>query len=81
MALMTEERTSKQGCKGKRKAMLTYGVIQISATVVSAISLVAIAVGITTVKQESKLFNGCVSELVAEGKSNAQAVHYCSGGN
>ena len=39
---MTEENASKENsnkCGGKNKAMLAYGVIQISATVVSAISL------------------------------------------
>ena len=58
---MTEENSSKQNCGGKKKAMLAYGVIQISATVVSAISLAAIAFGFVAVKQESKAFNGCVA--------------------
>ena len=74
------EDTSNQQCGGKKKAMLAYGVIQISATVVSAISLAAIAVGLCAVKQESKLFNGCVETVVAEGRSNAEAVRYCNGG-
>ena len=63
---MTEENASKETstqCGGKKKAMLAYGVIQISATVVSAISLAAIALGLCAVKQESKAFNGCVQEL------------------
>ena len=53
---MTEENASKETsnkCGGKKKAMLAYGVIQISATVVSAISLAAIAFGLCAVKQES----------------------------
>ena len=57
---MSEATTNQQQCGGKKKAMLAYGVIQISATVVSAISLAAIAIGLCAVKQESKLFNGCV---------------------
>jgi hypothetical protein len=73
---MTEENSSKQNCGGKKKAMLAYGVIQISATVVSAISL-----GFVAVKQESKAFNGCVQEVIAEGKTNSQAVRFCNGGN
>ena len=60
--------------------MLAYGVTQITATVVSAISLAAIAVGLCAVKQESKAFNGCVEEVMAAGRSNAQAVRYCNGG-
>ena len=71
--------TTKQ-CGGKKKAMLAYGVIQISATVVSAISLAAIALGLCAVKQESKAFNGGVREVITEGKTNAQAVRFCNGG-
>ena len=81
---MTEENASKETsnkCGGKKKAMLAYGVIQISATVISAISLAAIAFGLCAVKQESKAFNSCVQELIAEGKTNAAAVRFCNGGN
>ena len=60
--------------------MLAYGVTQVTATVVSAISLAAIAVGLCSVKQESKAFNGCVEEIAAAGRSNAEAVRYCNGG-
>ena len=77
---MSEDTSNQQQCGGKKKAMLAYGVIQISATVVSAISLAAIAVGLCSVKQESKFFNGCVETVVAEGRSNAEAVRYCNGG-
>jgi len=78
---MSEANGSQQNCGGKKKAMLVYGVAQISATVVSGIALAAIAVGFCSLKQQSKLFNGCVEEVVAEGKTNAQAVRYCNGGN
>ena len=81
---MTEENASKETsnkCGGKKKAMLAYGVIQISATVVSAISLAAIAFGLCAVKQESKAFNSCVQEVIVEGKTNAAAVRFCNGGN
>ena len=83
---MTEQSASsqdskpKKSCAGKQKAMFAYGVIQISATVVSAISLAAIALGLCAVKQESKAFNGCVEEVIAAGRTNAQAVRYCNGG-
>ena len=83
---MTEQNASSQDarpkktCAGKQKAMLAYGVIQISATVVSAISLAAIAFGLFAVKQESKAFNGCVEEVITEGRTNAEAVRYCNGG-
>ena len=45
-----------------------------------AVSLAAIAVGLCAVKQESRLFNGCVETVVAEGRSQAEAVRYCNGG-
>ena len=84
---MSDETSSKQtiikskDCGDKKKAMLAYGVIQISATVLSAISLAAIALGFCAVKQESKSFNGCVEEVIAKGKTNSQAVRFCNGGN
>jgi len=77
---MAEETSSKKECGGKKKGMLAYGLIQISATVVSAISLAAIALGLCSIKQESKAFNSCVDEVIAEGKTNAAAVRFCNGG-
>ena len=80
LSVMSEETTNQQSCGGKKRAMLAYGLVQISATVVSAVSLAAIAVGLCAVKQESRLFNGCVETVVAEGRSQAEAVRYCNGG-
>ena len=77
---MSDDTSSKKDCGSKKKAMLAYGVIQVSATVVSAISLAAIALGLCSIKQESKAFNTCVDEVIAEGKTNAAAVRYCNGG-
>jgi hypothetical protein len=77
---MADESSNQLSCGGKKRAMLAYGVIQISATVVSALSLAAIAIGLCAVKQESKLFNGCVETVVAEGRSQSEAVRYCNGG-
>ena len=77
---MADENATNTQCGGKKKAMLAYGIVQISATVVSAISLAAIAVGLCLIKQESKAFNGCVEEIVSSGKSTAEAVRYCNGG-
>ena len=77
---MSEETTNKQSCSSKKRAMLVYGLVQVSATVVSAVSLAAIAVGLCALKQESRLFNGCVETIVSEGRSQAEAVRYCNGG-
>ena len=78
---MTEENSSKKkDCGGKKKAMLAYGVIQISASVVSAISLAAIALSLCALKQQSKAFNTCIDLSLEQGLDGAQAVRHCNGG-
>ena len=78
---MTEEnKTEKKKCSGKGKAMFTYGIIQLSSNVVSAVALAAIAISLCNVKQESKIFNECVEEVKATGKSTSNAVSFCNGG-
>ena len=77
---MSDDNQTNQGCGGKKKAMLVYGIVQISATVVSAVSLAAIALTLCPLKQQSGAFNGCVTEMIAQGESDAQAVRHCNGG-
>ena len=78
---MTEEnKTEQKKCGGKGKAMFAYGMIQLSSSVVSAIALAAIALSLCSVKQESKVFNECVEEIQATGKSSSDAVRFCNGG-
>ena len=78
---MTEEKqTNKNKCSGKSKAMLTYGIIQLGSSVVSAFALVAIALSFCSMKQESKLFNECVEEVQASGKNSSNSVRFCNGG-
>jgi hypothetical protein len=77
---MADDNQSNQNCGSKKKAMLVYGLVQISATVVSAVSLAAIALSLCPLKQQSTAFNGCVTEMIAQGESNAQAVRHCNGG-
>ena len=50
---MSDDNQANQSCGGKKKAMLAYGLTQISATVVSAISLAAIALSLCPLKQQS----------------------------
>ena len=64
----------------KDKAMLTYGVIQLGSTVVSAVALVAIALGFCSLKKESNFFNECVEEIKATGSPTADSVRFCTGG-
>ena len=77
---MSEETTNQQSCGGQKGATLAYGLIHIPATLVSAVSLAAIAFGLCAVKQESRLFNGCVETVVAKLRSQAESVRYCNAG-
>ena len=78
---MTEEnKTDKKKCGGKGKAMFAYGIIQLGSSVVSALALTAIALSFCSLKQESKVFNECVEEIQATGKSSSGAVRFCNGG-
>ena len=78
---MTENNTKNQKkCGGKSKAMFAYGIIQLGSNVVSAVALAAIALSFCSLKQESKVFNECVEEIQATGKSSSDAVRFCNGG-
>ena len=78
---MTEENTTdKKNCGSKGKVMFAYGIIQLGSSVVSAVALAAIAFSFCSVKQESKVFNECVEEGQATGKSASDAVRFCNGG-
>ena len=78
---MTDENNKNQKkCAGKKKAMLAYGVIQLGSNVVSAVALAAIALNFCSLKKEAKVFNECVQEVKANGKSAANAVSFCNGG-
>ena len=70
----------KKKCNGKGKAMFAYGIIQIGSNVVSAVALAAIALNFCSLKKESKVFNECVEEIQANGKSSSSAVRFCNGG-
>ena len=66
---MTEENNNeKKHCGSKKGAMLAYGVIQLGTSVISALSLAAIALSFYPVKQEAKVFTNCVEELGKAGK-------------
>ena len=79
---MTDENSNgKKKCGRKGKAMFAYGIIQLGSSVVSAVALAAIALSFCSVKQESKVFNECVEEVQATGKSSSDAVRFCNGGN
>ena len=78
--MIEENKTDKKKCSGKGKAMFAYGIIQLGSNVVSAVALTAIALSFCSLKQESKVFNDCVEEIQATGKSSSDAVRFCNGG-
>tara|TARA_B100000963_G_scaffold92624_1_gene79729 strand:+ start:9385 stop:9621 length:237 start_codon:yes stop_codon:yes gene_type:complete len=78
---MAETKNSKSNCSSKSKAMFAYGILQLGSSVISAISLAAIAISLCSLKYESKNFNNCVKDKLAELDSKALAVNYCNGGN
>ena len=78
---MSEEKKDSKKCSGKKNIMFAYGFIQLGSSFVSAIALSAIAFGFCSIKKESKVFNGCVKEIVKNGSTNSEAVRYCNGGN
>ena len=78
---MTEEqKTDKKQCNRKGKVMFAYGIIQLGSSVVSAVALIVISLSLCSLKQESTVFNNCVEEVQANGKSTSDAVRFCNGG-
>ena len=78
---MTEANTKdKKKCGSKGKAMFTYGIIQLVSSVVSTIALAVIALSLCSLNKEAKVFNECVEEVKASGKSSSNAVRFCNGG-
>ena len=77
---MTNKKKETKNDFKNNKAMLAYGLIQLSSAVVSAFALVAIAIGFYTLKKESKFFNECVEEIKATDSPTADAVRFCTGG-
>ena len=78
---MSVEKKELKKCGGKKKIMVAYGLIQLGSSFLSAIALTAIAFGFCSLKKESKVFNNCVTEIIENGSTNAEAVRYCNGGN
>ena len=60
--------------------MLSYGVIQLGSTIVSAVGLLAIVLNFFLLKKVSNFFNECVEEMKATGSPTADSVRFCTGG-
>ena len=78
--MSTENSKETNKCGGKKSAMFAYGIIQLGSNIVSAVALAAIALSFCSLKKEAKMFNDCVEEIQASGKSSSGAVSYCNGG-
>ena len=78
--MINETQKDKKKCGGKGRAMFAYGILQLGSSVVSALALVVIALGFCSIKKEAKVFNECIKEVQASGKSTSSAVHFCNGG-
>ena len=59
--------------------MLAFGLTTLGARVVSALSLVAIALSFCSIKKEAQVFNDCVEEVQDSGQSVSLAVSFCNG--
>ena len=75
-----ENNKDKKNCRGKKGVMLAFGLTTLGARVISAVSLVAIALSFCSIKQESKAFAECVEDVRENGKTASDAVHFCNGG-
>ncbi len=73
-------KNEKKKCGSKGKVMLTYGIVQLGSSLISAVALAAIALGFCSLKKEARFFNECVEEVQESGKSTSTAVRFCNGG-
>ena len=78
---MTDSKSEKKSCSGKGKGMFTYGILQLSSSLISALSLALIAFSLCSLKSESKNFNNCVEEKIEQSFTISDAVNYCNGAN
>ena len=77
---MSKENKDNKNCSTKKRAMFAYGIIQLGSNLLSALALIAIALGFCSIKKESKVFNQCVEEMIESGSGKADAVRFCNGG-
>ena len=76
-----ERKKEKKSCRSKKRLMLAYGLIQFSTSIISALSLIIIAISIYPIKEKSKLFNECVKENIKAVDTISEAVGFCNGGS
>ena len=78
---MSKDKKTKKCSTARKFLWYAFGASGILTRGLTALALVAIAIKIYPIKQESKLFNACVEELNTSGKSLSASVGFCNGGN
>ena len=78
---MTESKKKNSSCNGKSKIMLSYGLLQLSANLISAISLAVIAISLVSIKNDANLFKSALRETSETFNSISDSDSYSNGSN
>ena len=70
----------KSNCKKKSALFAAYGILKLSANIVSAIALCSITFSLIEIKKESDNFNKCIDEIKVKSIQISNSVRYCNGG-
>ncbi len=76
-----KQKKNTKSCGSNKGAMLVFALSTLGSRAISAVALVAIALGFCSINKEAKVFNQCVEEIRDSGKSASAAVRFCNGGS
>lgn len=68
-------------CFGKKNLMMAFASIRLSSAFISAMALLALVIGVSSVNQKAKYFNECIQDKLSQGNTISESVHFCNGGN
>ena len=77
---MSKNKKSKTCSKSRRILWYSFGVVGLGIKGLAALSLLVIAAKMYPLKYQAKYFNTCVEETRNNGKSMAESVSFCNGG-
>ena len=77
---MSKNKKSKTCSKSRRILWYAFGAVGLGIKGLAALSLLAIATKMYPLKYQAKYFNACVEETRNSGKSMAESVRFCNGG-
>ena len=83
MSKQKSEKLSKKkkgNCKRRSALFAAYGILKLSANLVSAIALCSITFNLIGIKKESDNFNKCINEMNVKSIEISSSVRYCNGG-